>query len=267
MIEGAWLAMVAMFGIGLLGAGHCVGMCGGIISALSLAATQPEDLPADLSASLAADPAVNNSVDRNNKLIASQTITEARPDETKSATHLILAYSAGRIFSYACAGALVAGLGYVGAQYLALAPLLRGIAGLLLIAMGLYLVGWWRGLTLLEKAGQRLWQHLQPLAQGLLPLRTAGSAILLGLVWGWLPCGLVYTALAYAATAMSPLAGMAQMTAFGLGTLPAVLLGGLSMAKYGRVMQGKNFRRVFALSLVVYGVWTLVPVFMFYQQH
>ncbi|MBV1930751.1 MAG: sulfite exporter TauE/SafE family protein, partial [Porticoccaceae bacterium] len=142
MIESAWPAMVAMFGIGLLGAGHCVGMCGGIISALSLAATEPEDLPASLPA--------NNSGDRKNKLIASRTITKARPGETKSATHLILAYSAGRISSYACAGALVAGLGYVGAQYLALAPLLRGIAGLLLISMGLYLAGWWRGLTLLE---------------------------------------------------------------------------------------------------------------------
>ncbi|MBV1930636.1 MAG: sulfite exporter TauE/SafE family protein, partial [Porticoccaceae bacterium] len=147
------------------------------------------------------------------------------------------------------------------------APLLRGIAGLLLISMGLYLAGWWRGLTLLEKAGQRLWQYLQPLAQGLLPVRTARSAILLGLVWGWLPCGLVYTALAYAATAASPLTGIAQMAAFGLGTLPAVLVGGLSMAKYGRILQGKNFRRVFALSLVAYGLWTLVPVFMIHKHY
>jgi len=227
MIEGLppiLAAMVAMFGIGLLGTGHCFAMCGGIASALGFASE-------------------------------------------KGGSRYIVAYNLGRIFSYACAGGVVASLGYASANYLALAPVLRGIAGLLLIAMGLTMAGWWQGLGYIEKAGGLLWRRIQPLGQRLLPVRSFRSAILLGLVWGWLPCGLVYTALAYAATAETPLAGMAQMAAFGFGTLPAVLLGGLSLGKLGDVLRSKNFRLLFALLLVAYGIWTLLPVVLPYHQH
>ena len=217
-------ALVAMFGIGLLGTGHCFAMCGGITSALGFASD-------------------------------------------KGGSRYIVAYNFGRVCSYACAGGAVASLGYISANYLALAPVLRGIAGLLLIAMALTMAGWWPGLTYLERVGGILWRRLQPLGQGLLPVRTLRSAILLGLVWGWLPCGLVYTALAYAATAETPLMGLAQMAAFGCGTLPAVLLGGLSLGKLGEVLRHKNFRLGFALLLLAYGVWTLLPVVLPCHQH
>ncbi|MBQ0721402.1 MAG: sulfite exporter TauE/SafE family protein [Gammaproteobacteria bacterium] len=227
MIEGlppVLAAIVAMFGIGLLGAGHCFAMCGGIASALGFASE-------------------------------------------KGSSRYIVAYNLGRVLSYACAGGAVASLGYASANYLALAPLLRGIAGLLLIAMGLTMAGWWRGLSYLERAGSVLWRRLQPLGQRLLPVRSVRSAILLGLVWGWLPCGLVYTALAYAATAQTPLLGMAQMAAFGCGTLPAVLLGGLSLGRLGELLRSHNFRLVFALLLMAYGLWTLLPVVLSYHRH
>ncbi len=227
MLEGlpsALAAIVAMFGIGLLGTGHCFAMCGGITSALGFASE-------------------------------------------KGVSRYILAYNLGRVFSYAGAGAVVASLGYASANYLALAPVLRGTAGLLLIAMGLTMAGWWRGLSYLETAGALLWRRLQPLGQSLLPVRSFRSAILLGLVWGWLPCGLVYTALAYAATAETPLLGMAQMAAFGCGTLPAVLLAGLSIGKLGEVLRSQSFRTVFALLLIVYGAWTLLAVVLSHHQH
>ena len=185
----------------------------------------------------------------------------------KGGSRYIVAYNLGRVVSYACAGGVVASLGYASANYLAMAPVLRGIAGLLLIAMGLTMAGWWRGLSYLEMAGAFLWRRLQPIGQRLLPVRSFPSAILLGLVWGWLPCGLVYTALAYAATAETPLQGMAQMAAFGCGTLPAVLLGGLSIGKLGEVLRSQNFRWVFALLLMAYGVWTLLPVVLPAHQH
>ncbi len=216
--------IVAMFGVGVLGAGHCFGMCGGIASALGF---------------------VSN----------------------KGSSRLIVAYNLGRIFSYACAGGIVASLGYASANYLALAPVLRGLAGLMLIAMGLTMADWWRGLTWLERAGGVLWRRIQPLGQRLLPVKSVRSAVLLGLVWGWLPCGLVYTALAFSATAESPLAGMAQMMAFGLGTTPAVLLGGLSVGKFGELLRNKNFRLVFALLLIAYGIWTLLPMVLPYHHH
>lgn len=223
-LPSALAALGAMFGIGLLGTGHCFAMCGGIASALGFASE-------------------------------------------KGAGRYIVAYNFGRVFSYACAGGVVASLGYAGASYLALAPLLRGIAGLLLIAMGLTMAGWWQGLSYLEKAGSFLWRRLQPLGQRLLPVRSLHSAVLLGLVWGWLPCGLVYTALAYAATAETPFLGMAQMGAFGFGTLPAVLLGGLSLGKLGEILRSYNFRLVFSLLLIAYGIWTLLPVVLPYHQH
>ena len=224
-MTGDWLAAVgAMCGVGLLGAGHCVGMCGGITSALGFASE-------------------------------------------KGSARLIAAYSLGRIFSYACAGGAVASLGYVGMNYLSLAPLLRGIAGCLLIAMGLYMVGWWRGISVLERGGNILWQGLQPLSRRILPVHSIGSATVLGLIWGWLPCGLVYTALAFSATASSPLAGMAQMAAFGVGTLPAVLVGGLSAGKLGHFLKNEGLRRVFALLLMAYGLWTLQAVFVPLAHH
>lgn len=219
MIDGFAPALGVMFGIGLLGAGHCVGMCGGIASALGFAGDN-------------------------------------------GATRWVVAYNFGRICSYAVAGGLVASVGAVGANYLAAGPVLRGIAGFLLIGMGCYVAGWWRGLTWLEKGGRVLWRRLQPLGQKVLPVRSTSAAVMLGLVWGWLPCGLVYTALAFAATAASPVAGMAQMAAFGAGTLPAILLAGFASGKLGRRLQSVGFRRVFAVLLVVYGVWTLLAALL-----
>lgn len=215
MIESQLPALLLMFGLGLLGAGHCFGMCGGIISALGFASD-------------------------------------------KGAARFIFAYNLGRIFSYACAGALVASLGYASATYLALGPLLRGMAGLLLIAMGVSIAGWWQALSWLEKAGNIVWQRIQPLGRGLLPVRSFSSAVMLGVLWGWLPCGLVYTALAFAATAQTPYEGMLQMAAFGSGTIPAVVLGGLSTGKLGQLLQNKKLRLAFACLLIIYGVWTLL---------
>lgn len=217
-------SLAAMFGIGLLGVGHCFAMCGGIASALGFASE-------------------------------------------KSGSRLIIAYNVGRVFSYACAGGVVASMGYASANYLSLAPVLRAIAGFLLIAMGLTMAGWWRGLSHLERVGGLLWRRIQPIGQALLPVRTLRSALLLGLVWGWLPCGLVYTALAFAATAETPVAGMAQMAAFGLGTMPAVILGGLSLGKLGELLRSHNLRLVFALLLIVYGIWTLLPAILTYHHH
>lgn len=216
MIEGLWLELAAMFGIGLLGSGHCLGMCGGIASALSFASD-------------------------------------------KKPSTLLAVYNFGRIASYAVAGGLVASVGYLGSSYLALGPVLRGVAGVLLISMGFYLGGWWRGLSYLEKGAGILWRYLQPLGQALLPVRSGRSAMVFGMVWGWLPCGLVYTALAFSATAKTPLSGALQMLAFGLGTTPAVLLGGLSMGKFAQFLRTKQMRRVFAIMFIVYGLWTLIP--------
>ena len=91
-----------------------------------------------------------------------------------------------------------------------------------MLGIGLQLALNWRGLRKIEALGGRLWKLISPLAHKLLPPRNPAQALGLGLVWGWLPCGLVYTMLAAAAVAGSGLHGAALMGAFGLGTLPAM---------------------------------------------
>lgn len=178
--------------VGLFGGVHCLGMCGGIVGALTLG--------------------------------------QARGSAGRPAFwRLQLAYNLGRLASYAAAGALAGGVGLLLAGVGPLDQvqrLLDGLAGLFMILLGLYLAGWWSGLARLERAGGRLWRHIEPLGRRLLPVRDTGHAFLLGMVWGWLPCGLVYSVLVWSLSAGGPFHGALLMGAFGLGTLPNLLLMG-----------------------------------------
>ena len=207
----------AAFMLGLLGGAHCIGMCGGIMAAL----------------------------------------TFSIPDRERARrVWLVLYYNLGRIGSYTLMGLA---LGFIGG----LASgghgggVLRIIAGLLLIAMGLYLANWWRGLTYLERAGAALWRHIQPLGKRFTPVQSPPQALMLGGLWGWLPCGLVYSALAYAATTANAFDAGLTMLAFGLGTLPAVFASGLVAERLQAVLQRHRVRQFFALAIIGFGVWTL----------
>ncbi|MCK9504930.1 MAG: sulfite exporter TauE/SafE family protein [Porticoccaceae bacterium] len=210
------VSVLAMFVIGLLGSGHCVGMCGGIATGLGFAAQGKRSLP------------------------------------------LIAGYNIGRIASYASAGILVASLGYWGSSYLALGSVLRIAAAIILVLMGFYLAGWWGILGYLEKAGSHLWRLVQPLGKKLMPVTSFGHALVLGALWGWLPCGLVYTALAYAATSANPLGGALMMVAFGLGTAPAMIAGSVFSDRLRRLMQSAKVRNLLAVMMIALGVWALV---------
>lgn len=208
---------LAALGLGFFGGSHCIGMCGGIMAALSFAVP-------DLS-------------------------------QTKRIV-ILLGYNIGRISSYGIMGALVGGFG----SWFAIGPgntILRVIAGVLLVCMGLYLANWWRGLVYLEKGGQYLWRYVQPFAKDLMPVSTLPKAMLLGGLWGWLPCGLVYSALAYATTAATPVDSALVMVAFGAGTLPALLASGLFAERLKAILQKKEIRAFFALSIIAFGVWTI----------
>lgn len=211
------LPYISAFIIGFLGGGHCIGMCGGIMAALSFS------VPAT---------------------------------EPARRWRILLSYNAGRIGSYTLIGAIAGGLGYQLSSGHGLS-VLRVIAGLLLIAMGLYLANWLRGLTYLEKAGGVLWKRIQPLGSRLMPVKNSGSAVLLGALWGWLPCGLVYTALAFALSQASMAGAAGVMLMFGLGTLPAVLASGVFAERIKAVMQKKGLRTAMAILIMVFGIWTL----------
>ncbi len=210
---------VALFMMGLIGSTHCVGMCGGITTALGMA--------------VRGDP--------------------------RRRLALTIGYNLGRITSYALAGLLVALAGALGREHLALAPVLRWLAGLFMIALGLYIAGWWRGLVKLEHLGQRVWRYLQPLGQRCLPVTTAPRAVALGAVWGWLPCGLVYSALVLAMTSASAWQGALGMAVFGLGTLPVMVAMGVASGSLLKLLQARGVRAGAGIMLVVFGLWQLLP--------
>jgi len=166
---------------------------------------------------------------------------------------LHLAYNAGRIVSYAAAGALAGALGgasLILAGQLPLRMALYVLANLMLVALGLYLMGFTRVLAFAEGFGRRLWRALQPLTRAFLPARSVAQAFPLGLLWGWLPCGLVYSALVTALTSGSPVRGALMMLAFGAGTLPNLLLAGLLAGRL-QTFAGKAQVRFLAGLLVL----------------
>ena len=211
--------LLAVFLVGVLGGTHCVGMCGGIVGAL----------------------AVQGSGDR-------------------AAWSMHLGYNMGRIVSYVIAGALVGTIGGLGLAFgpVALVQLcFYVVANLMLIALGFYLMGFTRTLAAAERAGQVLWNRLRPLSSRFLPARGFGQAVALGTVWGWLPCGLVYSVLATAMVAGSTARGALTMLAFGLGTLPNLLLAGVLFSRFRRFAQSSAVRMISGSIVLGFGVYGL----------
>ncbi|MBI3900149.1 MAG: sulfite exporter TauE/SafE family protein [Gammaproteobacteria bacterium] len=214
------ISLGAAFLVGLLSSIHCIGMCGGIVGALTLGIRAP-----------------------------GRTMGSIAP--------YLLAYNTGRIASYAVAGAIV---GFLSVPLLQLAPrfVARLISAAFMVALGLYLTGWWTGLALLERLGGNLWTRIAPLGRRLLPVRHPLQALLLGLLWGWLQCGLVYATLAWSLAAGGATESAALMTAFGLGTLPMLLIMGATARWFGGIARQAWVRRVVGLLLIALGIYALL---------
>ena len=166
---------------------------------------------------------------------------------------MLLAYNAGRIFSYTLAGAIAGALGGASLGFDGLLPvrmILYLLANVMLIALGLYLIGVSQALAFTERAGQQLWRRIQPLTRRFLPAKTPAQAFPLGLLWGWLPCGLVYSALVSSLSAGSVERGATLMLVFGLGTLPNLLLAGIILARFNEFVRHR-WVRLFSGSLVL----------------
>lgn len=211
----------AMFLLGLASGLHCVGMCGGIVGAFS--ATQV--------------------IHSKQRLVARQ-----------------IAFNAGRVSSYAAAGAF-AGLagsvaGYAGVALQAQAGLYV-LANLVIIALAMHLAGLKNPLQALETLGLPLWRAIQPHAAKLLQGPGWRNAFLAGAAWGWLPCGLVYGALAVTVFAGDPARGAFAMAAFGLGTLPYLLAAGFAAARLHSFMNREPVRIAVASALLAFGSFGL----------
>lgn len=213
--------LAAAFITGMLGSAHCFGMCAGL-SGLFAVNVQVLSL--------------------------------------RSQLLLAVAYNLGRVLSYAFLGAAIALLGEsIVASMPGIAAPVRLASGLLIIIVGLQVAFGWRFLAPVEKAGAELWKHIAPAAKGLLPVTSIPQALGLGLLWGWLPCGLVYSVLLLAATTANALNGGLVMLAFGIGTMPAMIATGLSASKLSQFMSRR--RLTAGLLIVLLGLATLaMPV-------
>lgn len=211
--------LLAAFAVGVLGGVHCLGMCGGIVGAISV----------------------------------------SHAGSAAPAWPRLLAYNLGRMGSYVIAGALA---GWLGAALLGALPqgqrVLEFLAAVFLILLGLYLGGWWPVLARLERFGGLLWRRIEPLGRHFIPVRHAGQAFAVGAVWGWLPCGLVYSVLVWALAAGSAADGALLMAAFALGTLPNLMLMGLFAARLARFVRHRLVRQGAGALLVAYGAWRIL---------
>lgn len=218
------VSFTSAFLLGLFSTVHCIGMCGGIIGALSLS------LPVEI---------------RHHK---------------PRLLLFVTTYNIGRLLSYTLAG-LIAGAigtgvlastgfdqGHVVLQYI-------GVA--MMVAIGIYLAGWLPQLAIIEKIGVPLWQKLEPIGRKLLPVTSLPKALAYGVIWGWLPCGLVYFVLIWALTAGDALRGALMMLAFGLGTLPTLLTAGFMTSWVTRFARNPTARTIVGVLIIAMAIGSL----------
>ena len=214
------LTIVAALLLGLLASGHCLLMCGGISMALGVATAKDAN---------------------------------GRPRRS-----LLLGYQLGRIVSYSLAGLLIGG---VGGSLIAILDIdrvrlaLRILSAAALLLAALVMLGVVRDVG--SKLGKGLWPKLAPLGRRLLPVSNLPRAMAFGAIWGWMPCGLVYTILLIAALNAEPLSSAAIMAAFGFGTLPAMLLGSWGAPRLLRFFSNSTLRRSAGFVLLACALLTL----------
>lgn len=227
MISGAVcspVSLTAAFLVGVAGSMHCVAMCGGISGALSM---------------------------------------RARRASTGRTWILTLMHQVGRVTSYTLAGAVVgacSGLLLAAFDENKIALGARIAAGTVLVAIAANILFKWTSLGMLERLGARLWRHLVPLGTRVSSQAKLGS-LLLGMLWGWIPCGFVYSVLIFAALQGGALRGAAMMLCFGLGTLPALLAAGFLGSKIGALEAIKRLNGATGWVLLLFGVWTMLGPF------
>ena len=218
------ITLLTLFLLGFFGGGHCVGMCGGLSSAFAL------QLP----------PGLNRA-------------------------GLIVLLNLGRISSYVFIGLLVGAIGQIGISLDQTRWLQNGLylsANLLLLLLGLYLAGISSLATRIESIGRPIWKRLNPLLNRLLPIQSVPACFGVGMLWGWLPCGLVYSASLYALGSGNALEGGLYMLAFALGTLPNLLAMGLFAAQLKNFLQRKTVRLAAGLLVAAWALWRLVSFYV-----
>lgn len=218
------LTLLAAFVVGLLGSTHCIGMCGGIVGALTMGL--PEQI---------------------------------RQSPVRLLPYL-LTYNSGRLFSYVVAGSSVGLISSTAGDVFQVGsfPIGGVVGGFFMVALGIYIGGWMQTLVFLERLGSYFWRLIEPIGRRFMPVRSPMQALGLGFFWGWLPCGLVYSTLALAATAGSAAESALLMLAFGIGTLPMLILMGGFAERLQRFTRNRWTRYIAGILLIAFGVMILM---------
>ena len=212
--------LVAAFLIGIAGSVHCVAMCGGVTAGLSLA-----------------------------------TPKHANP------LPFILSYNLGRIASYAIAGAITGYLSQILSHQLqAGVAWLTLISGIFLLLLAAYIGNWWNGLRYLEQLGQKIWRYISPMSKRFIPFSSPIAALPYGMIWGWLPCGLVYSSLTWSLASESTVKGALIMLFFGLGTLPSMLLAAMSAQNLIATLKKPQTKQIMAIFLFLFGLFNISKI-------
>jgi len=214
------LTLSAALLLGFAASGHCVLMCGGISAALGMAA--------------------------------------ARDERGRTRPAIIVSYQLGRIFSYTLAGLLIAGIfgGLVSLLDVdSVRKTLRTLSALALLLGALVAFGGVRdpGAGLI---GRRLWPKIAPLGRRLLPVNTLPRGFAFGMVWGWMPCGFVYSVLLIASLQLDAVNGALIMFAFGLGTSPALFIAALGAERFRSFSARPGARHLAGTVLLVSALLT-----------
>ncbi len=212
--------------MGVFSSLHCIGMCGSIIGSLTFSLSP-----------------------------------EIRQDK-KRLLPFIFSYNAGRITSYGIAGATVGLLEVLITFPLGEAHghrLLQILSALIMTGAGLYIAGWFPRFAYIEKLGVHFWKKIEPYGRKLIPVKDCKHAYLFGMVWGWLPCGLVYAALALTVASGSVLQSALTMIAFGLGTLPAVMGVGVMISVLTRLAAMPRFKQIVGLIMIFLALFAAFP--------
>ncbi|MGB0897940.1 MAG: sulfite exporter TauE/SafE family protein [Psychrobium sp.] len=218
-----WAALT----VGLLSAGHCFGMCGGVVGAFSA------NLP------------LHHRLSQVHRI------------------QYVLAYNIGRITSYCIAGALIGySVGFFALKSSILLYILQLVAGFMLVSIGLYLANWFNLVRKIEVIGKKLWPLVSPIANKFVPFKSPLSALPFGMIWGWLPCGLVYSTLTWSAASDSAASGALIMLGFGLGTLPALFSMGYFSQQLKTLLANKYVRVISALVIIGYGLFMITKTLL-----
>ena len=212
--------------MGLFSAFHCLGMCGSIIGSLTLS--------------------LKREIRENKRLLLP----------------FVASYNTGRVLSYSMAG-MLAGF----AENVLTIPfgeghghrILQILSAIVMLGAGLHIGGWFPRFAYIEKFGNIVWRRIEPYGRRLVPVETLPRAFVFAMVWGWLPCGLVYTALALAATTGDVFRSTFTMLAFGLGTMPAVMGVGIMTSWMVKLSNMKRFRELTGIVLILLALMATFP--------